>query len=120
MKDKRAERGRQGERLARMYLESKDWQILATNWRCRSGEIDIVAQDGNCLVFVEVRTRTSERFGTPAESVDWRKQRKLRQVAGVFLASQSVCAARIRFDMISIRMGENGQDPVLEHLQNAF
>ncbi|GAX91427.1 YraN family protein [Effusibacillus lacus] len=120
MKDRRVERGKWGEALARKHLESLGWQIVAMNWRCRSGEIDIVAQDGSCLVFVEVRTRSSTRFGFPAESVDWRKQRKVRQVASVFLASNRVCTSRTRFDMISIQMYENGQDPVLEHIQNAF
>lgn len=120
MKDKRMERGRKGELLARQFLENKGWQILNANWRCRFGEIDLVAVDNDCLVFVEVRTRTSTRFGTPAESVDWRKQRKLRQVASAFLTSYSVCMSHIRFDMISVRMDENGTAPVLEHIQNAF
>ncbi|BCJ85236.1 YraN family protein [Effusibacillus dendaii] len=120
MKDQRLQTGRQGEQLAKRYLESQGWHIVATNWRCRAGEIDIVAQDGNCLVFVEVRTRTSNRFGSPSESVDWRKQKKIRQVASIFLSMNTVCVSRIRFDMISIRMVENGQTPALEHIENAF
>ncbi|MFC4768682.1 YraN family protein [Effusibacillus consociatus] len=120
MTDTRKERGRLGEAIARQYLETKGWQILAVNWRCRIGEIDIVAEDGTCTVFVEVRTRSSTRFGTAVESVDWRKQRKVRQVAAAFLTANKVCTSRFRFDMISIQVYENGQDPVLEHIQNAF
>jgi putative endonuclease len=107
--------------MARRYLETKGWRILAQNWRCRMGELDLVALDGNCVVFVEVRTRQSARFGTAAESVDWRKQKKVRQVAVAYLSSNRVfCAHRFRFDMISIQMPENGQAPVLEHIENAF
>ncbi|WP_018132587.1 YraN family protein [Effusibacillus pohliae] len=120
MKDRRVERGRWGESVARRHLESMGWEIVAVNWRCRYGEIDIVALDGADLVFVEVRTRSSNRFGTAAESVDWRKQRKVRQVAAAFLAANSVCASRYRFDMISIRRSDGGQAPDLLHFRNAF
>lgn len=120
MKDLRKERGRFGEQLAREQLETKGWQIIALNWRCQLGEIDIVAWDNACLVFVEVRTRTSSRFGTPAESVDWRKQKKLRQLAIAFLATNPVGARSIRFDIISVQMTESRQDAKLAHIQNAF
>lgn len=120
MRDRRVEKGRQAEAAARRHLEAKGWRILATNWRCGTGEIDIVAQDGGCLVFVEVRSRSSTRFGTAVESVDWRKRRKVRQAAVAFLAANRVCTPRFRFDIISIQVYGNGQDPVLEHIENAF
>lgn len=118
--DKRAETGRRGELLAREYILGLGWQLVEANWRCRSGEIDIIARDGKDLVFVEVRTKTTDRFGTGAESVNWRKQKQVRTLAGVFLLGmRNQSDLRIRFDMISIYL-RAGQEPLLQHLRNAF
>jgi putative endonuclease len=83
--DRRKVTGAQGEAAAAGYLRRNGYQILVTNWRCRLGEIDIVARDGPTLVFVEVRTRRSARLGSPEESVTATKQRRLVDLAQTYL-----------------------------------
>ena len=84
-KDGRKQTGILGEQAACEWL-SRKYSILHRNWRCRSGEIDVIAEDGEVLVFVEVRTRKkSGSFGIPAESVDFRKQQQVRKTAQIFL-----------------------------------
>jgi putative endonuclease len=73
--------GRFGEQLAVQHLEAAGMQVLARNWRCREGELDVVARDGPTLVFVEVKTRSRLGFGAPAEAVDRAKSARIRQLA---------------------------------------
>ena len=96
--------GRAGEDRAAAHYRSLGYEILARNWRAgHSGEIDLVLVRGGVVVICEVKTRSSDRFGTPAEAVDWRKQRRLRGLALQFLEAHSVRAACIRFDVASVR-----------------
>jgi putative endonuclease len=83
------------------------------------GEIDIIARHGDDLVFIEVRTRSTSKFGTGAESVNWRKQKQVRTLAAIYLSARNIGGLRIRFDMISIQL-RAGEEPKLEHLRNAF
>lgn len=85
MSDGRKTTGSQGEAQAAEYLLGLGYTILQTNWRCRRGELDIIAQDGATLVFVEVRTRSSARLGSPEESVTVAKQRRLAELAQIYL-----------------------------------
>ncbi len=98
----RGDLGKLGERVAVQVLERAGLRILERNWRCREGEIDVVACDGQCLVIVEVKTRTSTRFGTPAEAVAGRKLGRLRRLAGLYAASQSVRYDAVRIDVVAI------------------
>ncbi|CAM3943811.1 YraN family protein [Paenibacillus alkaliterrae] len=121
-KDQRIQTGKFGEDAACDYLIEADYKIVERNWRCRSGEIDIIADDAGRLVFIEVRTRkTGGRFGTAAESVDRRKQQQVRDTAQVYLRSIGCSAESIRFDVIAITMSRQ-MDSILEykHYEGAF
>jgi putative endonuclease len=112
------ELGERGEELAVRYLIKKKYRILARNWRDRGGEIDIIARDRGTLVFVEVKTRASDSFAQPVESVGYHKQDKLRHLAERYIARQDLADCQARFDVISIV--DQGGKPRVEHLENAF
>jgi TIGR00252 family protein len=118
--DKRKETGRRGEDAAARYLAAKGWRILHRNWRCRLGELDIVAEDGGAIIFVEVRTRAAHgRFGTAAESVDFRKRRKLAALAEMYLAMTGRQNAPVRFDVIACTARPGGELEI-EHIPGAM
>jgi putative endonuclease len=96
--------GARGEQLAADWYVARGYTLVARNWRCREGELDlVVARDGE-LVFCEVKTRSSDRFGTPAEAVTLAKQRRLRQLAAMFLAEDAATGR----DGLSSRRGRRG------------
>ena len=108
--------GRYGEDVAAEHLLREGLQILARNWRCPTGELDIVARDGPVLVICEVKTRRSRAFGAPAEAVGPRKLRKLRELALRWLDEQRIHVPEVRFDVIAIVQPPTGR-PVLEHVR---
>lgn len=114
--------GRMGEAMAREFLQQKGYEILDANVRFPSGEIDVVARDGDTLVIVEVRTRSNLVYGLPVESVTRKKQQKLRHLAGLYLNSvPSVhCWKAVRFDVVSIISRNNWETPQIQHVINAF
>lgn len=117
----RKQLGALGEQSAETHLRSAGYTIVARNWRCRTGEIDIVAMDGQTLVFVEVRTRSSAfRFGTPQESVDARKQRQIMETSQIYLHQRGQHERQIRFDVISVYMNPAGELNQIEHIRWAF
>lgn len=119
--ESRIETGRLGERAALQYLREQGYEIIEQNWRCRAGEIDLIALQGHEIVFIEVRTRRQRNlFGDPAESIDYRKQQKLRQVAQIYLHLKRQNNANIRFDVITIRLNTNNTVEQLEHFEAAF
>lgn len=118
--DNRVQIGRQGEHAAKSYLVSQGYRILEQNWRCRAGELDLIAEIGTTLVFVEVRTRRSSTFGTPQESVDFRKQQKVRKLAQIYINYRGVPDDQdLRFDVISVRLDAAGR-PTIDHLPGVF
>jgi putative endonuclease len=100
-------------------LQGKGYSILATNYRCRWGEIDIVAREGDELVFLEVRTRSSSSYGGPEESVTRAKVRRLVATAQYYLQNQGGDWLSWRIDLISVRMGRPGNSPGIDHLRHA-
>ena len=94
-------RGAIGEVLAARFLRDKKWKIITANYRCRFGEIDIIAQDKSYIVFVEVNTRSVGAWVTPAEAVTSSKQRKIIQTAGLFLQNHTT-KLQPRFDVIEV------------------
>jgi len=110
--------GRWGERVAASYLESQGLSIVERGFRCRFGEIDIIAQNLEVLVFCEVKTRRCETFGTPQEAVSWSKQRRLVKTAGWYL-NQRLWDGDLRFDVIAI-LAPVGEEPRVEWIQDAF
>lgn len=114
----RAQIGALGERLAVEYLTSCGLQVLARNWRCRYGELDVIVADATArvVVFVEVKTRTSDRFGGVEQAVTPQKLRRLRRLAGVWLAAQDRGWSEVRIDVIGVRIGR-GPTPEITHLR---
>lgn len=92
------------ERAAAWYL-ARGYKLVARNWRCRDGELDLVVVGHGWIVFCEVKTRTSERYGLPAEAVTERKQQRLRGLAARFLRENPQVATALRFDVASVRSG---------------
>jgi len=111
--------GHLGEELARQFLRDKGYAILATNYRCPWGEVDIVARDGEDLVFVEVRTRRSAGFGTPEESLTPAKVRRLLATAQEYLQNHAGAEASWRIDLVCIRGGRHPSPPLINHLRHA-
>lgn len=114
----RAELGALGEQLAADHLRECGLVVLERNWRCQYGELDVVAADisSRTVVFVEVKTRTSERFGGLAQAVTAEKVRRLRRLAGLWLARQDDRWAAIRIDVIGVRIGRR-RTPEITHLE---
>ncbi|MGB9839909.1 YraN family protein [Thermovenabulum sp.] len=112
--------GKAGEDYAKKYLISKNFIILATNYRCKFGEIDIVAKDKeNNIVFFEVKARNSDNFGRGFEAVDFFKQQRIRKTALIFLGENKQYFNSIRFDVIDILVSK-GKTLDLLHFENAF
>ncbi|MDQ4039469.1 MAG: YraN family protein [Actinomycetota bacterium] len=111
--------GAHGEDLAAAHLIEAGLKVLDRNWRCPIGELDIVAREGNILVFCEVKTRRSTAFGDPAEAVTWRKARKLRQLAGQWLTEHDEHAREVRFDVVAVLAGP-GTPATVRHLRAAL
>jgi putative endonuclease len=115
----RRDLGAFGERVAAAHLEAKGYRIRARNFRCREGEIDIVAEDGDCLVFVEVRTRRGDAFGTPAESVTAAKERRLLTVAKAYLQEHPDVPANQRIDVVGVELSR-GRLLAVQHSEGAI
>ncbi|MGB8650923.1 MAG: YraN family protein [Mycobacteriales bacterium] len=112
--------GRWGEDLAAAHLQAAGYDVLARNWRCREGELDIVARDGAALVFVEVKTRSGLGYGEPAEAVGPVKARRIRGLALRWLAECRPPGSHdLRFDVVSV-VRRLGSEPVVLHLRGAF
>lgn len=112
--------GALGEERAREFLKKRGHRILEANFRCREGEIDIISRDRDCLVFVEVRTRSSSDFGTPEESVTPAKKKKLVAVALSYLQTHRNLPSLWRFDVVACEIGWDGQTTRIEVIQNAI
>ena len=118
MKGARKKLGQRGEELAAAYLEKRSCVVRERNWRCPVGEVDIVAEDGGCLVFVEVRTRRGREYGTPEESVTSAKQAKLVEVAQTYLQEHS-WEGDWRIDVVAVEMTSGGKLLRVELIKNA-
>lgn len=113
--------GAWGEATAAAYLEQKNYRIIASGYRCRFGEIDLIAQNKRFLVFVEVKLRKSDSFAKACEFVDMRKQQRLRTTASLYL-SQYPTQLQPRFDVIEVYApdGIATKKPVIHHMEGAF
>ncbi len=111
--------GKSGEETAVLFLKKTGYLILERNYRNRFGEIDVIAKDGDFLVFVEVKTRKSFRCGKPFESVDYRKQRQISKVALDYISRNDEYDRPARFDVIAVTLQKNNQAKV-DIIRNAF
>jgi putative endonuclease len=111
--------GQEGESAAEEYLRHKGYRIVARNLRSSLGELDLVAEDGQTLIFVEVKARRTDAFGGAIHAVHPRKQEKLIQLAAQYLARHHVKDRLCRFDVVLLQ-GTDGAAPQIEHIENAF
>jgi putative endonuclease len=113
------ELGRRGEDVAVEYLQRQGLVVLSRNWRCRDGELDVVCTDRARLVVCEVKTRSSTRYGAPAEAVDERKARRIRRLAQLWLAAHQVRWCEVRFDVLAV-LAAPGRPVEVQHYRAAF
>jgi putative endonuclease len=116
--DARRTMGSTGESLAADLYRKLGFRIVDRNWRCPSGELDLVVTSGDLLVFCEVKTRRTDFFGSPAEAVGHHKQARLRRLAAAWMNERRPGAVNVRFDVVSVVMGES--QPQITHLPDAF
>jgi putative endonuclease len=110
--------GRFGEDLARERLKDCGYRILTTNYRCPFGEIDVIARDGDVLVFVEIKTRKNKSLGRVKEAVNFRKQRQISKVALTYMKSHNLWRRKARFDVVAVGLLDGKKE--IEIIKNAF
>lgn len=110
--------GNLGELLAVKHLREAGFEIIQTNYRFGHGEIDIIARDGNVLVFCEVKMRKTDEFGDPEYAITPRKQQQIRRIAQGYFFDNDIKEQECRFDVVAIRM--QGKTPHINHTRNAF
>ncbi len=111
--------GRLGEDLAARHLAARGYEIVARNWRCETGELDLVTRDGDCLAFVEVRTRRGQSAGSPEESITAAKQARLIALADAYVQAHD-WYGDWRLDVIAIEMDRSGKLLRIDHYENAI
>lgn len=116
--DHRRRTGEDGEALAVKFLKKKGYKIIERNYRCKSGEIDIIARDGDALAFIEVKARHTDEFGGPKWAVTPQKQRKISMVALKYLKETEQMEKKARFDVVAIHLLP--EHPDVEIIKNAF
>ncbi len=119
MSNNRQQTGKTGEDHAASFLQEKGFTILERNYRQKCGEIDIVAQDGKTLVFVEVKTRKTISFGSPFEAVTRNKQQQIARTAQDYICRKKLTNSPARFDVVGVLLS-TGKEPLVEMIQNAF
>lgn len=119
MLNRRQRLGNKGEDAVARYLKKKGYKILIKNYRCKLGEIDLIAQDGADLVFIEVKTRSGLGYGSPAAAVNAKKQRQICRTAQYYLAEYRLFDTPARFDVISVLL-DAAKDYRIDQIKNAF
>ncbi|MBI2854813.1 MAG: YraN family protein [Chloroflexi bacterium] len=111
--------GALGEKLAADHLKKRGYRLVERNYRCREGEVDIVARQGDCMVFVEVRTKTSDAFGTPEESITTAKRGRMIKAALLYLGSHNSLPEDWRIDVVAVELDSKGKPTRIEIIENA-
>lgn len=112
--------GNRSERAGARFLKRQGYRILARNWSCSQGELDLVARDADCVVFVEIRSTGGEDIARPATSVDYNKQKRLTRLALAFLQAKRLLGCSARFDVLAVSWPENRAEPEMVHYKHAF
>lgn len=118
MTRERLDLGREGEQLALKKLEDLGYECITLNYRCALGEVDLIARDGDTLVFVEIKTRRGKTLGYAKQAVTERKKRQISKVALTYMKANECCEAKSRFDVVAVRIGEGVKE--IEVVKNAF
>lgn len=118
MANRRIKLGRRGEELAVRELTSRGYDVIERNWHCQAGEVDIVARQGEAWVFVEVRTRRGDAFGTPEESVTAAKQTRMVKVAQHYLVEHDLGNVDWRLDLVAVEIDRAGRPTRVDILEN--
>ena len=111
--------GKKGEGLARKHLKKLGYRILAQNYRCRFGELDLIAEHDGCLVFVEVKTRSGLNFGQPSEAITRHKRQQISKVALEYMTKNDLRDQPARFDVVTV-LHKDGASPAIEIIPDAF
>ena len=118
MTKERLDLGILGEQLALKEIERLGYKCIARNYRCPLGEVDLIAKDGDCLVFIEIKTRSRKSIGYAKEAITGRKKRQLSKVALAYMKSNNCCDVKSRFDVVAINLKDDHEE--IEVIQNAF
>ena len=118
MTDEELSLGRWGEKQASRYLRRRRFKIVERNYTCPLGEIDLIAKDGDCLVFIEIKTRRGKSFGYAKEAINARKRRQLSKVALAYMKANNCCDVKSRFDVVAITLSHGKEE--IEVIKNAF
>jgi putative endonuclease len=116
--DRRKETGMAGESAVAAYLEARGFVVEARNWRCRTGELDLVVTEGDLIAFVEVRSATTDYLTSPAITVTFGKQRRVSRAADAYLQARGHCPERIRFDVAGVSWRDGEAE--IAYFENAF
>lgn len=116
---KRRETGALGEKVAGAFLENNGYEIIEKNYRCAEGEVDIIATQGNTLVFIEVRTKRNRQYGSPEESITLVKSERLRGLAERYMQEQEKTKVNWRIDLVAIEMERGNRVKRIEIIENA-
>ena len=111
--------GREGENLAKVYLEKKGYKFLDRNFKRIHGEVDLIMMDGDVIVFVEVKSRHNRKYGDPIEAVNKYKQKHIRYCANLYLSSHRITDQSVRFDVVEV-LASAGRTVRYRHTRNAF
>lgn len=120
MKSYNKDIGALGENISENYLKNLGYKILDRNFRCKCGEIDLIAVNKNYICFIEVKTRYGINYGIPAESVIYSKQQKIYKTAQVYIMMKNIVNSNFRFDVMEITLNNYNNDFTVNHIENAF
>lgn len=120
MKAFNKEIGALGEGISENYLKNLGYKILDKNFKCKCGEIDLIALNKGYICFIEVKTRYGTNFGIPAESVSYSKQKKICKTAQVYIMWKNIIDSNFRFDVIEVLLNNENNDFLLNHIEDAF
>jgi len=118
--DRRRELGKRGEEIAAVYLEKNGYRVIERNYRNKLGEIDIIAQNGAVLCFIEVKTRRSTSFGFPEEAIKKTKQRKIGQIVLAYLKIHNRLKEQFRFDIVAVMYRDDENQSRINLIKDAF
>lgn len=118
--DPQRQLGAEGEKLAAKFLKRRGYKIVQRNYRCKLGEIDIIASRKGILIFVEVKTRTTEEFGQPQHAITPAKKNQISKAALSYIRENNLARQSCQFDVIAIMFSSGSRKPKIQHIENAF